>query len=233
MNTSNSSSPVRTQAFTLIELLTVIAIIGILASILIPVVGRVRESARATVCMSNIRQVTLGMLLFANDNDGVLPTSGGLEEGENAATDWILWRRNDRDIAQSAIVPHLGGSFSPDIYRCPSDDTATTRQPPQYRFSYSLNRALGESHPRWAFAQINGRIELVADPTRVILMVEEATPNDSSAVLNADPLSERHGGRGHASFVDGHVKAVYPEFAAWRPHWDPFFTSPRPYEGRR
>ncbi len=57
------------SAFTLIELLTVIAIIGILASILIPTLGAVRESARSATCVSNLRQIGLGMVAAANDND--------------------------------------------------------------------------------------------------------------------------------------------------------------------
>lgn len=65
------------QAFTLIELLTVIAIIGILASILIPTVGRVRESARRTVDASNLRQIGQSSLIFANDNREMLPMRGG------------------------------------------------------------------------------------------------------------------------------------------------------------
>lgn len=61
------------RAFTLIELLTVIAIIGILAAILIPVVGKIRVSASRGVLVSNYRQVGAAMNLFAADNRGRLP----------------------------------------------------------------------------------------------------------------------------------------------------------------
>ncbi|MDR1279757.1 MAG: DUF1559 domain-containing protein [Opitutaceae bacterium] len=61
------------SAFTLVELLTVVAIIGILAGILIPVAGRVRESARTTQCLSNIRQLGLAYQLFLTDQKDRLP----------------------------------------------------------------------------------------------------------------------------------------------------------------
>src|SRR5688500_2386059 len=61
------------RAFTLIELLVVIAIIAILAAILFPVFARAREAARKASCGSNIRQLGLGMLMYAQDNDETFP----------------------------------------------------------------------------------------------------------------------------------------------------------------
>ncbi|MGV3721322.1 MAG: type II secretion system protein [Actinomycetota bacterium] len=61
------------KGFTLIELLVVIAVIGILAGLIFPVFGRARETARRTVCSSNIRQLALAVGLYMADHDGVFP----------------------------------------------------------------------------------------------------------------------------------------------------------------
>lgn len=64
----------RKKAFTLIELLVVIAIIAILAAILFPVFAQARESARKTSCLSNIKQLSLGFMMYTQDFDENLPT---------------------------------------------------------------------------------------------------------------------------------------------------------------
>jgi prepilin-type N-terminal cleavage/methylation domain-containing protein len=61
------------NAFTLIELLVVIAVIAILAAILFPVFARAREKASQTVSLSNVRQLGLGLLLYASDSDSCFP----------------------------------------------------------------------------------------------------------------------------------------------------------------
>jgi prepilin-type N-terminal cleavage/methylation domain-containing protein len=68
-----SSSAKRRSAFTLIELLVVIAIIGLLAALLLPTLGRAKETARETTCKNNLHQVSLAAATYARDNRGRLP----------------------------------------------------------------------------------------------------------------------------------------------------------------
>lgn len=225
-------SPSHRYGFTLIELLTVIAIIGILAAILIPVVGKVRDSGRAAVCMSNMRQLTLGMLMYADENNGVLPT-GSSATGRSAQlnpTDWIHWREGERGhlLEHSALVPYVGGAFTPELFRCPSDEhiaNGTIRN--GYAYSFALNYHLAEA------SQLGGRIYNVRDPSRVIMMVEQDNPPDETAWMHSEAvLTKRHGSKGHVTFVDGHVERVHPHFAKHPANYDPFYAG-REYAGPR
>ncbi|HOJ31749.1 MAG TPA: prepilin-type N-terminal cleavage/methylation domain-containing protein, partial [bacterium] len=67
------------NAFTLIELLVVIAIIAILAAVLMPVLSKAREKARAAVCVSNLKQMGIAMVMFLQDSPGLERTTDGFE----------------------------------------------------------------------------------------------------------------------------------------------------------
>jgi prepilin-type N-terminal cleavage/methylation domain-containing protein len=72
---TGGTTTVRKKGFTLIELLVVIAIIAILAAILFPVFARAREKARQSACLSNVKQLGLGIMQYVQDYDGMYPDS--------------------------------------------------------------------------------------------------------------------------------------------------------------
>src|ERR1035438_2080531 len=73
MSQSFNTRPVGRHAFTLIELLVVIAIIAILAAILFPVFAQAKEQAKKTSCLSNTKQMALGLYIYTNDSDDYFP----------------------------------------------------------------------------------------------------------------------------------------------------------------
>ena len=83
------SMTIKRSAFTLIELLSVIAVIGVLAAILIPVVGKVRKSSYDATCTSNLRQVSAAYLLMMSDNNNILiPAIEGGGNSTHLSSKW-------------------------------------------------------------------------------------------------------------------------------------------------
>jgi prepilin-type N-terminal cleavage/methylation domain-containing protein len=100
-----------TGGFTLVELLVVIGIIAVLISVLLPVLGRARDQANKTACMSNLRQLAVGFMLYASDNKDKCPWGARLDNPGNVDlfSDWIHWRNgiNNQKLKTSALMPKL------------------------------------------------------------------------------------------------------------------------------
>jgi len=121
--------PERAAAFTLLELLVVMAIIGVLASLLLPALSRSKESARAVACMSNLRQIGVGLQLYIQENNNHLPVMRDISSSTNPPTP-VLPGPNTVLAAQLGNVAVLD---------CPSDRQGLYQQTGS---SYSWNSLL-------------------------------------------------------------------------------------------
>jgi prepilin-type N-terminal cleavage/methylation domain-containing protein/prepilin-type processing-associated H-X9-DG protein len=203
------------RGFTLIELLVVVAIIAILAAILFPVFAQVREKARQTSCLSNLKQITTATLLYQQDYDGTLPLY---------TWDWLTYWCGGRpaagqpfDKTRGLIYPYLK---SGDIQKCPSytggENLGGT--------GYGINHWLVFTTPTGYMVAPAADAELT-HPAETILFGDAGIPNfptkgmTGETILIEPPLGWtpsptidfRHQGFANFSFLDGHVKPIKRE----------------------
>jgi prepilin-type N-terminal cleavage/methylation domain-containing protein len=233
----------RRAAFTLVELLVVIGVIALLMGILLPALSKARASANRVVCLSNVRQLYTGILMYCNDNDGWFPTCAAPADGISYAQmneDWIWWEAN-RNLDDSAIAKYLaaGGEKFQKLLRCPADIFEGRKAAPgylpgqgPYLYSYGMNDAIAINS---AGSQA-GRTKITQwrSPSIKILLTE--TFYQFGPVWDyAARLAQRHGAgisrntgammgtRVSTVFMDGHAEGVDEDFAIniiqARPDW--------------
>jgi len=209
------------EAFTLIEILVVIAIIGVLAAILLPVYASVREKGRRTACVSNMRQIEMALTAYAQDNEGTSPPDTNLETKMD-------WAQVTRAYASSSDIFHC-----PDVQAPPSIDMQFVGQPQWFDTKgYAINNdiagasigsnpAASEISVRFpastvAVAEFAYRKETVAMGEGFAWSSAIAAPDDGGNLRPGETLYGSAGGLRHSggcnyAFVDGHVRWYRPE----------------------
>jgi prepilin-type N-terminal cleavage/methylation domain-containing protein len=205
------------HAFTLIELLVVIAIIAILAAMLLPALSKAKQKAQALSCMNQLKQLTLGWVMYATDNSGKLVPNGGSYGGNgftpSTPTDprllpgaaWYQWCPGDMStvspyatnfIQVGAIYPYVNTM----IYKCPADHFLSKLgggiTVPHAR-SYSMNCYLspmddGTTDQRWKPSE--GMVNFYKDtsmsqpgPSMTYVLIDENEYSINDAFFVSDP----------------------------------------------
>ena len=226
MKTTHNSAPQNSfKAFTLIELLIVIAIIAILAAILFPVFARARENARRTSCQSNLKQIGLGWLQYAQDYDEKM-MAFNRGAGSSTATPtkpavywWGAWDGTNFDYRAGLIQPYLK---SDQVRNCPSF-TAIPNNAYEGTTGYAYNvgrlaPTFGAGVPGISLAAIEDSAKTVAfaDAAQIHFLTGLLAPSTylSKPSDKYPNFQARHLETGNVLFCDGHVKAMRPIYGS-------------------
>jgi len=222
------------KGFTLIELLVVIAIIAILAAILFPVFAKAREKARQTACLSNMKQVGLAFMTYAQDYDEKLPNPFDyyliVAEGGYTSTGYCDTAHRTRWFVR--IDPYMGNTAQ---QVCPSSPwkTAGGTHAGKNEYSYGMNWDMAKGQYNtdttkcdgMALAEINNPASKIiatdityargCDAHRLLQGAIYDNGNPTFCSLGTDC---RHNGGANIAFCDGHAKWMKPENFYYRTH---------------
>jgi prepilin-type N-terminal cleavage/methylation domain-containing protein/prepilin-type processing-associated H-X9-DG protein len=221
MKTNRPPSSARTSsaAFTLVELLAVIAIIGILSAITIPLVGKIRSVAHRSVCQSGLRQIGAAVLLYAQENRGVLPGQKS-PHGAGLAASQTCYARADNQLA-TCISPYLNIPVDPGantlvpLFLCPTfarkHPDLVVPAPQKFLWQLNISNQIDGVADSWPFGNFNKnipslRLDQIRDWSRTTMM-QDADLKMVTASWAAAP-EPVHGNVRNCVWFDGHVSAI-------------------------
>lgn len=224
--------PQSSRALTLVELLTVIAIIGVLSALVIAGISHVRHQARLTACRSNLRQAGVAMLNYATDTRDRLP--GPLWRGQGPfynADDSGSFNTNSGNLADF-LVPYFGLQVPPqlpdpgtrsDALSCPAW-LLSERAPSTYICYYSTGETgADDGSAYFPFGRYSSNSQSVIPPMLISRLPDPAStlalrefdrqqlPEDSDSYYATDPRvppGPVHGETRNALYFDGHIGAI-------------------------
>jgi prepilin-type N-terminal cleavage/methylation domain-containing protein len=216
----NSRQTFRPRGFTLIELLTVIATIAILAALLLPILSKAKIKAQRTTCLSNLRQLSVAWVMYADDNHGSLV--------ESYPEVWVQGDMTKTNEAGNADLIRAGKLYaynpSVTIYHCPADSGVTIdgQVVPTLR-SYSMNCFMGARDPRLGpipstggdYVLFYAKDSDIPRPDQLWVIIEEDERSINDGFFITDPTGQiwmdfpamsahRHNYSYVLDFADGH-----------------------------
>jgi prepilin-type N-terminal cleavage/methylation domain-containing protein/prepilin-type processing-associated H-X9-DG protein len=225
------------QAFTLLELLVVLAIIGLLAALLLPALSRSRAAGQQGRCVSNVRQIAVAIDLYTADNEQEFPLNYDGLAGRQLVPNWAYgnmadpFERRDADVlvdpARTLLTPYLKTAR---LYKCPSDRTDAVRsvslncrvQPvrlsgaPRWLggagTNYPIFRRTGEmASPSQTFTVLDEDQRQINDGYFAVDLSNTGNPDGQGAAIPLaiiDFPGQRHTRAATVAFGDGHVEVV-------------------------
>jgi prepilin-type processing-associated H-X9-DG protein len=187
----------------LIELLVVIAIIALLMGILMPALNRVREYGKRSVCRSNLRELTLAWIMYANANDDKIPHANPSRD-----SGWTHWPGTNATVEEKVEGISTGVIFPycPNfkLYKCP---TGEREELVTYSVPDCMNGYDGITGTEGLM--IKRRIEIRRPATRIVFLDEGRLSSNSWTIHYQeekwwDQITARHGDGTNLGFADGH-----------------------------
>lgn len=205
------------QGFALIELLIAIAILGILAGLIMPVISAAKNKSQQIVCANNLRQMYLALEQYANDNNGLLPCSNNSSssgDGTKECTAEVWFKAVDRYLINSQL------STQRDVIS-QEERLLKVKQDPVFNTVASSNqdttRTIKMNQSLIPDSECQRSIENIPSPTLTVLLFDgnmyNSSGNYSNAVANKfegsyGSVAQRHSKATNILFTDGHVERI-------------------------